>query len=404
MSKILISYRRQSSRPVAVQVYEPLARHFEAKSGSGAVYMDVHGIPQGVSPRTYLDERVAATELLLAVIEGGWLTEADEHGRRLLDNPDDPVRIEIEAALKRGIPILPVYADGAKPISDADLPDSMKDMAQYGAYNLSTGGSQIAAGMAELTAKLDSYLTLASRLKQAARAAPSAGGNFAGGPARDAEPARHATNEREEAPLDTLALSKADAFFTGPDSDGENPGESDAREAGENTLSAITLASLAAAQDTQPGQVQSPAPRQEPDAQAPEDLGPESQPGGNARAGTAGRNISLSEIASCIDPELVLALWPRLQRGDTSALQPHGLYSERALAFLERVQGCYQAEQDFRAAIEQYLNDSGKVLQEMSRTDPSGRSLQFWLASDNGCAYFVLAHITGRLCPQRAPE
>jgi len=41
MSKIFISYRRQDSRPVATLIYDPLARHFEAKFGAGAVFMDV---------------------------------------------------------------------------------------------------------------------------------------------------------------------------------------------------------------------------------------------------------------------------------------------------------------------------------------------------------------------------
>jgi hypothetical protein len=46
MSKIFISYRRHDSRPVATLIYDPLAKYFEAKFGVGAVFMDVHGIPQ----------------------------------------------------------------------------------------------------------------------------------------------------------------------------------------------------------------------------------------------------------------------------------------------------------------------------------------------------------------------
>ena len=56
MSKIFISYRRQDSRPVATLIYDPLAKHFEAKFGAGAVFMDVHGIPLGVNFRM-LSER-----------------------------------------------------------------------------------------------------------------------------------------------------------------------------------------------------------------------------------------------------------------------------------------------------------------------------------------------------------
>ncbi len=108
MSKIFISYRRQDSRPVATLIYDPLARYCEAKFGAGAVFMDVHGIPPGVNFRAYLNEQVAGAELLLALIADRWLTAVDEHGARRIDSPNDFVRIEIEAALKRGVPVVPV--------------------------------------------------------------------------------------------------------------------------------------------------------------------------------------------------------------------------------------------------------------------------------------------------------
>ena len=80
MSKIFISYRRHDSRPVATLIYDPLAKHFEANFGAGAVFMDVHGIPLGVNFRAYLNEQVGKAELLLALIANRWLTAVDESG------------------------------------------------------------------------------------------------------------------------------------------------------------------------------------------------------------------------------------------------------------------------------------------------------------------------------------
>ena len=157
MSKIFISYRRQDSRPVATLIYDPLARHFEAEFGAGAVFMDVHGIPLGVNFRSYLNEQVANAELLLALIADRWLTAVDEHGARRIDSPNDFVRIEIEAALKRGIPVVPVYVDDAKILREVELPDSLKDLAWYNGYNLSTDGSKFAASIASLIAKLEPH-------------------------------------------------------------------------------------------------------------------------------------------------------------------------------------------------------------------------------------------------------
>ena len=159
MSKIFISYRRQDSRPVATLIYEPLAKHFEAKFGAGAVFMDVHGIPLGVNFRSYLNEQVAGAELQLALIADRWLTAVDEHGARRIDSPNDFVRIEIETALKRGVPVVPVYVDDAKFLHEADLPDGLKDLAGMNGFQLRTDARYFAADAARLIAGLEPHLT-----------------------------------------------------------------------------------------------------------------------------------------------------------------------------------------------------------------------------------------------------
>ena len=158
MSKIFISYRRQDSRPVATLIYDPLAKHFEPEFGAGAVFMDVHGIPLGVNFRSYLNELVAGAELLLALIADRWLTAVDEHGARRLDSPNDFVRIEIEAALKRGVPVVPVYVDDAKVLRETDLPDGLKELAWMNGFQLRTDARYFAADAARLIASLDPLL------------------------------------------------------------------------------------------------------------------------------------------------------------------------------------------------------------------------------------------------------
>jgi tetratricopeptide (TPR) repeat protein len=159
MSKIFISYRRQDSRPVATLIYDPLAKHFEPEFGAGAVFMDVHGIPLGVNFRSYLNEQVAGAELLLALIADRWLTAADEHGARRIDSPNDFVRIEIEAALKRGVPVVPVYVDDAKVLREADLPDSLKELAWMNGFQLRTDARYFAADALRLIAGLEPHLS-----------------------------------------------------------------------------------------------------------------------------------------------------------------------------------------------------------------------------------------------------
>jgi hypothetical protein len=56
---------------------------------------------------------VAVCQVLLAVIGPTWLTVTDERGRRRLDDPDDIVRLEIEAALAREVRVIPILVEGA---------------------------------------------------------------------------------------------------------------------------------------------------------------------------------------------------------------------------------------------------------------------------------------------------
>ena len=77
-----------------------------------------------------LTERVSACHALVAVIGAGWVTSAGRDNRRRIDDPHDFVRIEIEAALDRGIRVIPVLVDGAVMPRSEDLPDSLKKLAR----------------------------------------------------------------------------------------------------------------------------------------------------------------------------------------------------------------------------------------------------------------------------------
>ena len=163
MSKIFISYRRQDTKPVATLIYGPLARHFEATFGAGAVFVDVQGIPLGLDFRHYLNEQVQQAELLVALIADRWLTALDENGKRRLDNPNDFVRIEIEAALKRNIPVVPLYVDGAKFLTEEELPDPLKPLAWRHGFTLDTDSRFFEAHLARLIAGLEPHFNGAYR-------------------------------------------------------------------------------------------------------------------------------------------------------------------------------------------------------------------------------------------------
>jgi formylglycine-generating enzyme required for sulfatase activity len=122
MSKILISYRREDSADVTGRIYDRLIQRF----GQGAVFKDVDSIPLGVDFRIYLDEQVAKCEVFLAVIGRNWMKNLGSTGKTRLDDPRDFVRIEIESALKRQIPVIPVLVSEATIPSAGRLPASLQ--------------------------------------------------------------------------------------------------------------------------------------------------------------------------------------------------------------------------------------------------------------------------------------
>jgi hypothetical protein len=134
MAKLFISYRRDDSIGVAGRVYDRLAAHF----GRDAVFMDVDTIPFGVDFRQHLNDAVSRCDVLLVVIGEAWLgiTRA---GQRRLDDPKDFVRIEIEAGLRRGIPVIPVVIAPAKMPQETDLPETMRDLAYRNALEVDPG-------------------------------------------------------------------------------------------------------------------------------------------------------------------------------------------------------------------------------------------------------------------------
>jgi hypothetical protein len=126
IAKIFISYRREDSADVTGRIHDRLVEHF----GESAVFRDVDDIPLGVDFTKYIDEKVGQCEVLLAVVGRDWLSVTDANGNRRLDLPGDFVRIELESALKRNIPVVPLLVRRATMPKAADLPESIRDFAK----------------------------------------------------------------------------------------------------------------------------------------------------------------------------------------------------------------------------------------------------------------------------------
>jgi hypothetical protein len=125
MISIFVSYRREDSRHQAGRLFDHLVRHF----GPGQVFDHFDSIPAGLDFREVLTERVAGCDVFLAVIGDAWLSITGSSETRRLDDPGDFVRIEIEAALSRKIPVIPVLVGSSSVPRAEDLPESLRGLA-----------------------------------------------------------------------------------------------------------------------------------------------------------------------------------------------------------------------------------------------------------------------------------
>jgi WD40 repeat protein len=98
--------------------------------------MDVDRIELGVDFAEVIDQAVSTCQVLLAVIGPGWLTATDEDGRRRLEDPDDIVRLEVQAALDRDIRVIPILVSGAVMPRREELPDSLVKLARRNALSV----------------------------------------------------------------------------------------------------------------------------------------------------------------------------------------------------------------------------------------------------------------------------
>jgi outer membrane protein assembly factor BamB len=129
---IFVSYRREEAGHVAGRLADRLAERF----GLSSVFIDVDSIEPGVDFAEAIQAAIDRCDVLLALIGQQWATVVDDSGRRRLDNPDDYIVLELEAALARNVRVIPVLVDGADMPSPRVLPPSLQPLARRNAVRL----------------------------------------------------------------------------------------------------------------------------------------------------------------------------------------------------------------------------------------------------------------------------
>ncbi|HMK41106.1 MAG TPA: toll/interleukin-1 receptor domain-containing protein [Methyloceanibacter sp.] len=131
--KIVVSYRRADSA-MSGRIFDRLVERF----GQNSLFIDIDNIPFGGDFRKHIADALTSSDLLVAVIGRDWLGRRENAAARIM-NAADPVRVEIETAMRSSVPILPVLIDGAVMPDPEQLPDSIKEFAFLNALEIESG-------------------------------------------------------------------------------------------------------------------------------------------------------------------------------------------------------------------------------------------------------------------------
>jgi hypothetical protein len=133
MPRVTISYRRDDSLGVTGRIFDRLT----ARYGRETVFRDLESVRVGLDFRTQVRKALGETDVVIAVIGPKWLGPRSGHNR--LMNGADPVRVEIETALRQEVPLIPVLVSGGTMPSAEKLPETLNSFAYRNALTIDDG-------------------------------------------------------------------------------------------------------------------------------------------------------------------------------------------------------------------------------------------------------------------------
>jgi hypothetical protein len=106
--------------------------------------------------------------------------------------------------------------------------------------------------------------------------------------------------------------------------------------------------------------------------------------------------FDMKDIANAVEENIAADVWRRYHKGERNILN-RGIYNRDGQATFDQVKRRYESDSTFRHIVDRYLADFERMLQDASKADPKGRTVQTHLTSETGRIYLVLGHASGRL-------
>jgi len=253
--RIFISYRREETAYPAGWLYDRLANRY-----GGQVFKDVDSIQLGDDFVEVITRAVGSCDVLLALIGDRWLTTTDPDGRRRLEDPDDFVRLEIEAALTRNVRVIPILVEGARLPRADELPPSLARLVRRQALELSP--ARFDFDTSRLLKVLDKTLAEMRTAHDSAAAVSAPAGKAADSGTAEPPTAPEQREQAEPSPTPSIQQTPATPPAVGPASEQSKPPDrsttevheaSERREPAESSpLSSISPAAPTTAAEARP--------------------------------------------------------------------------------------------------------------------------------------------------------
>lgn len=129
---VFISYRRADDAGTVGRLVDRFKREF----GNSSVFFDVSTIEPGEPFPERIKRALVTTELMLVMIGPRWLERRLDDGSCRLHDPEDYVRIEIEAAIQNGAHIIPVLLGNATLPFKSEMPDPIVSLIERQAFRI----------------------------------------------------------------------------------------------------------------------------------------------------------------------------------------------------------------------------------------------------------------------------
>ncbi len=153
--KIFISYRRDDSFITARKIFEQLEHYY----GRDSLCMDIDPIPIKPDATRSVNKELFTSDIILVIIGPNWLPILQEKA----DDPDDSVRLEIEAALHQDLPIIPVYlGDRVNSLKASDLMAPLSELSTLTGFIVDPG-SDLKKHLKQLRQEIDRCLATLER-------------------------------------------------------------------------------------------------------------------------------------------------------------------------------------------------------------------------------------------------